>query len=249
MLENELRLLLIFGGFCILLVIYLLHNRNYELDEEDSLSDAEALDDISLDTGHDETDITLTQLQQYWDSDHGESDGFDKSYTEDIFYKPQVKQPSQFTLPLKRESEQKLIVLYLNTEKSFSGNSLVNIMQQYGLVLGEKEVFEKRFNHFSEQHVLFYVANMYEPGTFEALKIDSLQVNGLTFIMQLPVVIDGIKALNIMLQLSQDISERVKGVVLDSEKNQLTAKSIKEIRNTVYEFDKRTPNTEEDIFS
>ena len=52
-----------------------------------------------------------------------------------------------------------------------------------------------------------------------------------------------------MLQLSQDISERVKGVVLDSEKNQLTAKSIKEIRNTVYEFDKRTPNTEEDIFS
>ena len=88
MLENELRLLLIFGGFCILLVIYLLHNRNYELDEEDSLSDAEALDDISLDTGHDETDITLTQLQQYWDSDHGESDGFDKSYTEDIFYKP-----------------------------------------------------------------------------------------------------------------------------------------------------------------
>ena len=77
MLENELRLLLIFGGFCILLVIYLLHNRNYELDEEDSLSDAEALDDISLDTGHDETDITLTQLQQYWDSDHGESDGFD----------------------------------------------------------------------------------------------------------------------------------------------------------------------------
>ena len=94
--------------------------------------------------------------------------------------------------------------------------------------VSEKKVFEKRFNHFSEQHVLFYVANMHEPGTFESIKIDSLQMNGLTFIMQLPVAIDGIKALNIMLQLSQDISERLKGVVLDEERNILTAKSIKE---------------------
>jgi len=249
MFENELRLLLIFGGFCILLVIYLLHNRSYGIDEEDLPSDSEVLDGISLDIGNDEADISLTQLQQYWDPDHLDREGFDKSYTENIFYKSKGKQPSQFTLPLKRETEQKLIVLHLNTEKGFSGNSLVNMMQKYGLVLGEKKVFEKRFNHFSEQHVLFYVANMHEPGTFESIKIDSLQMNGLTFIMQLPVAIDGIKALNIMLQLSQDISERLKGVVLDEERNILTAKSIKDIRNAVYEFDKRTPNTEGDIFS
>ena len=85
-------------------------------------------------------------------------------------------------------NETGLINLFVESgeEASFSGAEIVRHLNSAGMRHGEMSIFHMYEDSTDKSEtVLFSVANMYEPGTFDLKSMDSFETRGVVFFMQL----------------------------------------------------------------
>ncbi|MBF0266819.1 MAG: cell division protein ZipA [Gammaproteobacteria bacterium] len=107
----------------------------------------------------------------------------------------------------------------------FSGNEILNACQTNGMIFGEMDIFHYPANE-KDNYILFSLANMMEPGTFNLDEIHSMSTPGLSVFIQLPLPMNCVDAYKKFVEQSQKIAKVLHAELYDDKFNLLTQQII-----------------------
>ena len=134
-----------------------------------------------------------------------------------------------------------VLVLNVTAKKGrlIMGERLLSLMQGLELEYGERKIFSKRTDDAERSPILFNVANMLQPGTFDLNNMENFATVGVTLFLALPSPISNFEAFEEMLQTAQDLVRSIDGELRDDQRNMMTGQTIEHYRQRVRDFELR----------
>jgi cell division protein ZipA len=227
---ENLRWILLLAGIAVVLVVYLVSYyqgrrkqppapRN-KLRSQPLLSETDAVTaDVDL-TGA--IDDELEQLGQIISAD-----------------KPAVEAVSVVDMPAeKREPAavaDQVFMLFVEAPKGvpFRGPILLGALAAAQLEFGDMDIFHRVEQDSGQEKVLFSVANIREPGTFDLSAMESFTSEGVVLFMQVPGAADAVRAFDMMVESARVLADNLDSRVCDATHNQLTRQAISHMREEV----------------
>ena len=129
----------------------------------------------------------------------------------------------------------KIIALRLvATTPRFSGAHLRTALEGESLVFGKYQIFHRAT---PEGGLLFSVASMLEPGTFDLEQMFHEQYPGIVLFAQLPAALDGMTVLGELISCARKLQQSLGGVLQDEQSTPLLALRIEQLRREVRDFE------------
>ncbi|VAW52300.1 hypothetical protein MNBD_GAMMA06-1258 [hydrothermal vent metagenome] len=130
-----------------------------------------------------------------------------------------------------------IIVLYIlpKPDRFLAGSQINSSAQAMGLIFGEMNVFHYMNDKMDNKRSVFSLANMLEPGSFDAENIHELKTTGLTVFMQVQTG-DPLDDLTEMLQRSYQLAGLLDARLCNHKREPLTEQHAEGYRTQVSEF-------------
>ena len=120
------------------------------------------------------------------------------------------------------------------TTPRFSGAHLRTALEAESLVFGRYQIFHRTT---PAGDILFSVASMLEPGSFDLEQMFHEQYPGIALFAQLPAAQDGMTVLNDLIACARKLQQSLGGVLQDEQGTPLIAFRIEQLRREVREFE------------
>lgn len=134
----------------------------------------------------------------------------------------------------KRIERRKIIALRLAAgTQRFAGAQLRQVLEAEALDYGKYDVFHR----MQDGAIVFSVASMVEPGTFDLEKMAATPYPGVTLFAQLPGPVAGIEALNELVACGKRLLDKLGGTLQDERGVPLTVHRIEKLRQEVRDFE------------
>jgi len=128
-----------------------------------------------------------------------------------------------------------LVTLYLLAkEDALSGDVINSAAYANGLTFGKMNIFHRLDDHGEP---LYSLANMMEPGYFDADNIHNLKTRGLVMFIQLAQLKHSSEALHDMLRCAYRMAEMIGARLCNNKRQQLTEKDTNAYRELAARFD------------
>lgn len=148
------------------------------------------------------------------------------------------REPEKVSTQEEAPDDTEVLVLHVhaNNNAVFSGLDLIPTLEQYGLRFGDMGIYHRHSDLSGSGKVLFSVANMIKPGTFDVSHSESFETPGISFFMTLPCYGEPEQNFKLMLQTAQQIADELGGLVLDDARSMMTPSRLDEYRERVKAF-------------
>ncbi|MGM0481616.1 MAG: cell division protein ZipA [Pseudomonadota bacterium] len=129
-------------------------------------------------------------------------------------------------------------VISLFVKGSVQGALLLQMMTELGCKFGDMGIFHRYQQTSGKGPMIFSVANMFNPGTFDLDNIENFETEGVALFMTLPQECDGQQAFNMMLNAAKKLAMEIpQGQVLDADRQLLSRQSIQKTHQLIREFE------------
>ncbi len=156
-----------------------------------------------------------------------------------------IQEPEPLRLDAEEEPEaadispDQIIALHVvaSEGETFAGRETWDFLLAASLRYDDRKVFSKFDGSRDDADPVFRVANLVNPGTFDAGNIEQFSTPGISLFMLLPAPIDNMRAFEQMLKVAQGFAGAFGGHLLDSQRRELTPRLIEAIRRRIREFE------------
>jgi len=169
--------------------------------------------------------------------------GFDREPEQEVFdldnsiYERQRAELTEQAQPQKSAEKpntqpEEVLVIHLMASKGekVAGQQLLDAVLSAGLRYGAMKIFHRHLSDDGSGPVLFSMANLVNPGTFDLNTMSDLEVPGVTLFMALDDIEDPVDALNIMIEAVDSIVGDLKLNVMDESRSSMTRNTIDHYR-------------------
>lgn len=129
--------------------------------------------------------------------------------------------------------------LMAKTGFEFEGRALLAALMQEGLKLGEMDIFHRYHDNDGDAPILFSLANMVVPGTFNLSQMDGFSTPGVSMFLSLPIQGDSISAYENLVKTATNLAMYLDGDLKDESRSVLTKQNIEHARQRVVEYERK----------
>lgn len=146
--------------------------------------------------------------------------------SEPSFSAPQETQPQPEPAP---EPPQEVLMLFVDKSEGavIEGARLLPLLLTLGFKFGEMEFFHRHELNSGQGEILFSLANMFNPGTFDPDNMEQFSSRGLTIFMTLPNALEPLQTFNMMHNAAKKIAEEFGAKVLDEQRRPLDVSIVR----------------------
>ena len=129
-------------------------------------------------------------------------------------------------------AQQQILVMHLMAPKGevLIGRQLQEAALNVGLRYGESKIFQRHLHEDGSGEVLFSMANLVNPGTFDLKTIEQMTTPGVTLFMALDDIEDPVSAFDIMIESVDSMAAVMSLSVLDETRSSMTRQTIDHYR-------------------
>ena len=140
-------------------------------------------------------------------------------------------------VPLAGPREVIIINVMARQGQLFSGAELLPILQQQGLRLGEMSIFHRHADNAGNGAVMFSMANMVKPGTFDLAAMQDFETPGVSFFVQMPNRAGNMHSFEQMLTAATAVRDTLDGEFKDENRSVFTRQTIEHCRQRILDFE------------
>lgn len=216
------------------------HPYTRELDDEERDVLTEGENDY---TDEDEQDLNSEADDQFEDDEYSHEDEYDEDddSEEDYEDEPQSSSSAQNNLAEKQPAEpEEVLIINVMAHKGemFNGGELLDIILQCGMRYGSMDIFHRHSDTKGEGALLFSMANMVKPGTFDLDAMDEFETPGVSLFMTLPINADSMQSFDLMADTARAISETLGGELKDEQRSVMTRQTLEHCRQRIRDFER-----------
>jgi cell division protein ZipA len=215
------------------------HPYTRELDDErDDEEEFDPEDDYEEDYEDDSDDELSREDDELDDSDYDDED-----YDEDDEYEDhqQSTEHDKNTLsqqPAPEPEEVLIINVMAHKGEMFKGSDLLDIILKCGMRYGSMDIFHRSSDAKGEGTLLFSMANMVKPGTFDLDAMDEFETPGISLFMTLPINADSMQSFDLMADTARAIAETLGGELKDEQRSVMTRQTLEHCRQRIRDFER-----------
>ncbi len=158
---------------------------------------------------------------------------------EDNPVKPK-KQPSKSQPAPSVDVEEVLVMNIMAPQgQRFNGVDLLDTALICGMRFGAMNIFHCHEDADGEGEVLFSMANMVVPGTFDLHAMEAFETPGVSLFLTLPLATDSLRAFNRMVESADVLCKKLGGELKDENRSVMTLQTIEHCRQRIKEFERK----------
>lgn len=155
--------------------------------------------------------------------------------------KPEPKPVAAKAAPQAAPVPQEVLVMHIMAPKgsTFYGDDLLPILMDLHMRFGAMDIFHRHAQENGTGPVLFSLANLVKPGTFELSSMNDFETPGLSLFMTLPCGEEAMHAFALMAQAAKRITQGLGGELKDEARNNMTQQIFEHYKERVAEFERK----------
>jgi len=208
-------------------------NQQHEDDEEyaESHGDHENIEDYDEDDERDDEEYSSEE-------EYDERDDLDEEYDE-LDAQESSAQQNNFAEKQPAEPEEVLIInVMAHKGEMFNGGELLDIILKCGMRYGSMDIFHRHSDTKGEGALLFSMANMVKPGTFDLDAMDEFETPGVSLFMTLPINADSMQSFDLMADTARAIADTLGGELKDEQRSVMTRQTLEHCRQRIRDFER-----------
>lgn len=193
------------------------------------------------DTGHDQEEYAEDEgdYDEEYEEDFDEDHESDEDYHDDDYEEEIEEQESKAAAPQAEPEEVLIINIMAPKGDMFNGGELLDIVLKCGLRYGSMDIFHRYSDTKGEGALLFSMANMVRPGTFDLDAMDEFTTPGVSLFMTLPIDADSMQSFDLMVETAQAISQTLGGELKDEQRSAMTRQTLEHCRQRISDFERK----------
>ncbi len=128
-----------------------------------------------------------------------------------------------------------ILTVVLKNANTIRGDQLVKIIEKQHLFLDQRGIFQYlvQQDNTEKKQELFVLVNILEPGTFDRDKLESIQTSGVILLLQLPGVMGGVDAFELMWEVAENLAIELDAKVCDEKRQSFDPRKLTQLKNTI----------------
>ncbi len=166
-------------------------------------------------------------------------DDYDTENTDEFKYHIDKAKKYHSNAQAYKKSEMFLVTLHIKAlnKKKIYGDALLQALISVGCRFGEMSIFHRHEKTSGQGQILFSIASMIKPGTFDIENMQSFSTPGITLFFSTPNhSFNPVMVYDVMLKTAYKLAKLLDAEILDDEREPLTAAKTAEIKEILEHY-------------
>jgi len=204
-----------------------------EYEGEDFEADDHPYED-EVEEEYEESELHSSEDDEFVDDEYSHEDEDD--------YDDQDDGGSQQSLAAQQPAEpEEVLIINVMAFKGemFNGGDLLDVVLKCGMRYGSMDIFHRYSDSKGDGTLLFSMANMVKPGTFDLDAMDEFETPGVSLFMTLPLNADSMQSFDLMLDTAKAIAETLDGELKDEQRSVMTRQTVEHCRQRIRDYERK----------